>query len=231
MLDPGTTRWRDLIALLEKCRVLDEAQLRLVREINQARIGVAHGGSYSGTRENLEEYAALVEDVLQNDSPSSDTAPVERVPKESHTRNSREFSTADYHTLVEYATRGYGGLGLDQQEAVRWADRWSGRLGGESPYEFTQRFHTLVEYATRGYGGLGLDQQEAVRWADRWSGRLGGESPYEFTQRFHTLVEYATRGYGGLGLDQQEAVRWAEGKISGERGDRPKGRGRRPERY
>ena len=210
VLDRGATRWRDLIDLLRECRVLTEDQLRLVREANKARIDAAHGNSYSGTRESLEEYAALVDEVIQSDSPSSETESTGRARTREHARESQSFSTVRYETLFEFATTSYNGLGLEGREAAKWADRWIDRLGDDFPQTFTSRFLVLFEFATTSYNGLGLEGHEAVKWADRWIDRLGDDFPQTFTSRFLVLFEFATTSYNGLGLEGHEAVKWAD---------------------
>jgi hypothetical protein len=59
MADPKQTQWRDLLDAMQLYGNLSAPDRELIWRTNALRTKVAHGGRYTGSRANLERYAAL----------------------------------------------------------------------------------------------------------------------------------------------------------------------------
>jgi hypothetical protein len=59
MADPKQTQWRDLLDAMQLYGNLSAADRELIWRTNALRTKVAHGGRYTGSRADLERYAAL----------------------------------------------------------------------------------------------------------------------------------------------------------------------------
>ena len=60
MADPKQTQWRDLLDAMQLFGDLSAPNRELIWRTNMLRTKVAHGGRYTGSRADLERYAALV---------------------------------------------------------------------------------------------------------------------------------------------------------------------------
>jgi hypothetical protein len=65
VLDRQLTQWRQLIEMLQQYDQLGAVDRETILRANSLRQGFAHGGNFSGTRQDLEEYAAFVQVVMQ----------------------------------------------------------------------------------------------------------------------------------------------------------------------
>src|SRR3954451_13246937 len=61
MADPKQTQWRDLLDAMQLFGDLSAPNRELIWRTNALRTRVAHGGRYTGSRADLERYAALVQ--------------------------------------------------------------------------------------------------------------------------------------------------------------------------
>jgi hypothetical protein len=78
--DLQQTTWNDLIAYGEKYLGFSESDARIIRAADRQRQDVAHGNNYSGSRDELAEYAAFVERRCNSDrAPNEDSRPKQEV--------------------------------------------------------------------------------------------------------------------------------------------------------
>jgi hypothetical protein len=83
MADPKQTQWKDLLDAMQLYGDLSAPNRELIWRANGLRTKVAHGGRYTGSRADLERYAALVQTLCGYTPPAKPAAaPQPRPPAE-----------------------------------------------------------------------------------------------------------------------------------------------------
>src|SRR5438128_4696830 len=83
MADPKQTQWRDLLDAMQLYGDLSAPNRELIWRTNVLRTKVAHGGRYTGSRADLERYAALARSLCgypAGAQPALEARPSEKSP-------------------------------------------------------------------------------------------------------------------------------------------------------
>src|SRR5689334_5045279 len=83
--DPKQTQWRDLLDAMQLYGGLSAPDRELIWRTNALRTRVAHGGRYTGSRADLERYAALARSLCgypADAKPAAESRPAPRAPAE-----------------------------------------------------------------------------------------------------------------------------------------------------
>ena len=83
MADPKQTQWRDLLDAMQLYGDLSAPNRELIWRTNALRTKVAHGGRYTGSRADLERYAALARSLCGYPADAPLCGRAERVPRPS----------------------------------------------------------------------------------------------------------------------------------------------------
>ena len=90
MADPKQTQWRDLLDAMQLYGDLSAPNRELIWRTNALRTKVAHGGRYTGSRADLERYAALARSLCGYPADAKPAAnPDERLPSYARRPKSR----------------------------------------------------------------------------------------------------------------------------------------------
>lgn len=80
-LDPKKVQWRDLLDAMMLYRDLSQADRNLIWRTNGTRTRVAHGGRFSGSRADVEAYAALAQRLCGYTPPGPAATPAAPRPR------------------------------------------------------------------------------------------------------------------------------------------------------
>lgn len=73
VLDARQIQWKGLLDLMQQYGSLNDSQRRYILRLNRLRQDVGHGGQFTGTRSELENYADFVRGFVANGSSSAST--------------------------------------------------------------------------------------------------------------------------------------------------------------
>ncbi len=122
MADPKQTQWRDLLDVMQLYGDLSAPNRELIWRTNALRTKVAHGGRYTGSRADLERYAALARSLCgypADAKPAAESRRTEGLPQPRAPAGARSATSPDIPRAVRAGA---------PPASARRRSRWPGGL-------------------------------------------------------------------------------------------------------